>query len=197
MVELIKNERHVKLRPDNKIEVEKIQVEEFDAEEYLRTLNNLRSQRDSVKDNVEEINKVILDLTSVEIQVRDIRDREVAKQKEEVKSAAMSVKAVRYVGLLFLIPFFASIVKGKFYIPWFLYAFLGAGLIFTALPGLAEVLGPVFKVILTVLWSIAMGAIGLNANMRGLFSKDGLRAFAVAFISFMLAIGVFLVGILL
>jgi uncharacterized integral membrane protein (TIGR00698 family) len=111
---------------------------------------------------------------------------------KDLMALALSIKAVRYVGLLFLIPLFASIVKGRFYIPWYLWAFLTAGLIFSFLPDLAKALNPVFKPILTYLWSIAMAAIGLNANIKVLFSKDGAKAFLISFISFSVATSIFL-----
>lgn len=113
----------------------------------------------------------------------------------KVRTIALSVKAVRYIALLFLIPLFASFVKGRFFIPWYLWAFLVTGLAFSFIPGLAEILGPTCKSILTFLWSIAMAAIGLNANLKALFTKEGLKALGVSFISFMIAIAVFLIGI--
>ena len=119
----------------------------------------------------------------------------VTNMSSEVKAIALSVKAVRYVGLLFLIPLFASLAKNRPYVPWFLWAFIGAGLLFTFMPELAKALSPIFKLILTVLWSIAMGAIGLNANCKILFSKYGVKTLAVSFISFMVATGIFLVGL--
>lgn len=117
-----------------------------------------------------------------------------ANMSSEVQAIALSVKAVRYVGLLFLIPLFASFVKNKPSVPYFLWAFLGAGLLFTFMPELSKALSPIFELILTVLWSIAMGAIGLNANIKTLFSKYGLKTFAVSFISFMIATGILLLG---
>lgn len=119
----------------------------------------------------------------------------VADMSSEVKSIALSVKAVRYVGLLFLIPLFASLAKNRPHVPWFLWAFVGAGLLFTFMPELAKALKPIFKLILTVFWSIAMGAIGLNANCKILFSKYGVKTFIVSFISFMVATGIFLMGL--
>ncbi len=114
---------------------------------------------------------------------------------KDVQSLAMSVKAVRYMGLIFLVPLFGSFVKGKVYIPWYLWAFVGAGVLFTFMPDLAKWLVPSFKIILNVLWSIAMAAIGLNANMRTIFTKVGLRALAASLIAFLLACGIFVLGI--
>lgn len=119
----------------------------------------------------------------------------VASFDDKVRAIALSVKAVRYTGLLFLIPLFASFVKGRFFIPWYLWAFLVAGLCFSFIPGLAETLGPACKSILTFLWSIAMAAIGLNANLKVLLTRKGLKALGVSFISFMIAVAVFLIGI--
>lgn len=113
----------------------------------------------------------------------------------DVKAIALLVKTVRYVGLLLIIPLFASLVKGRLYIPWYLWAFLCAGLAFTFIPGLTRTLGPACKVILTVLWSISMAAIGLMADIKKIFSRVGIKACGVSFISFVIALGVLLIGI--
>lgn len=118
----------------------------------------------------------------------------VAGLSKEVQSLALAVKAVRYVGLLFLIPLFASFSKGRFTIPWYLVAYLGAGIFFTLMPDLAKVLRPAFKIILNVLWSIAMGSIGLNTNFKSLFTRSGMKVFAVSFLSFIFAVATFIVG---
>ncbi|MDP8213442.1 MAG: putative sulfate exporter family transporter [Candidatus Zapsychrus exili] len=118
----------------------------------------------------------------------------VAGLPAEVKTIALSIKAIRYVGLLLVIPLFASFVKGKMYFPWYLWCFLGAGVLCSFAPDTAAVLRPTFKLILNILWSIAMAAIGLNANLKDLFTKRGLRAFFASFISFMLAVSVFIIG---
>jgi len=113
----------------------------------------------------------------------------------EVKSMALAIKALRYIGLLLAIPLFSSFVRGKLYVPWYLWAFLGAGILFSALPGLADTLRPVLKPVLKILWSIAMGSIGLNADIRKIFTKDGLKSFGVSLLSFVIASAVFLGGI--
>jgi uncharacterized integral membrane protein (TIGR00698 family) len=110
----------------------------------------------------------------------------------DLLSLALSVKAVRYIGLLILIPLFASFVRGRFYVPWYLWGFLMAGLIFSFVPDLARAMNPIFKPALTYLWSIAMAAIGLNANLKTLFSANGFKAFIVSFFSFAIATSVFL-----
>jgi len=119
----------------------------------------------------------------------------VSDMPAHVKTTALSVKAVRYVGLLFLIPLFSSFVKRRFHIPWFLWFFLGAGVAFSLMPELAKTLRPSFKLILTVLWSIAMGAIGLSADIKKLFTKTGMKALGASFISFLVAIAIYIVGI--
>lgn len=110
----------------------------------------------------------------------------------DLMSLALSVKAVRFIGLLVLIPIFASFVKRKFYIPWYLLGFLAAGILFSFLPSLAKTFNPILDPILTYLWSIAMGAIGLNANLKILFSKEGVKTLIVCFVSFVITAGIFL-----
>ena len=107
-------------------------------------------------------------------------------------SAAIAIKATRYIALIFVIPLFASLAKGKIYIPWFLWAFLIAGIFFSFNPELAGMARPKMKIILDLLWCTAMAAIGLNADLKALITKSFLKAFAVSLISFILACGVFL-----
>ncbi|MBN2484016.1 MAG: putative sulfate exporter family transporter [Candidatus Omnitrophica bacterium] len=121
----------------------------------------------------------------------------VADLPGEVQNIAMSVKAVRYVGLLFMIPLFASIIKGKPYVPMVLWFFLGAGLLFSFFPTLTAAVKPFFKTLLNILWSMAMAAIGLNANAKKIFSREGLKALIVSLLSFFIATSVFLTGILI
>lgn len=121
----------------------------------------------------------------VKVAVRDFPDY--------IKLLAISVKAIRYSGLLFLIPLFASFSKGRLYVPWYLWGFLLGGLIFTFFP-IVEPLRPVLKIILTLFWSVAMAAIGLSASFKSVFSRQGMKAFAVSLLSFLIVVGVFLLG---
>ena len=114
---------------------------------------------------------------------------------ERIQNIALSVKAARYLGLVFLMPLFSSFVRKKFHIPWFIIAFLLAGAAFSYMPAVAEVVRPTFKTILTILWSSAMGAIGLNAEIKDLFTKEGAKIFLVCLISFVLAMGIFILNI--
>ncbi|MFH1233306.1 MAG: putative sulfate exporter family transporter [Patescibacteria group bacterium] len=116
---------------------------------------------------------------------------------KELVALAISVKAARYLGLFIAIPFFASLTKKKFYIPWFLWLFLAAGFVFSFAPAIAKPLTPIFKPVLDVLWAIAMAAIGLNADIKALLSDNGLKALLMAFIGFIAAILVFILGILI
>jgi uncharacterized integral membrane protein (TIGR00698 family) len=122
----------------------------------------------------------------------------VAQLPEKIQNIALSVKAIRYMGLLFLIPLFSSISRRKFYIPFYLYAFLGAGILFSILPvSITEPVMPYCKIIFKLLWSMAMAAIGLNAKWNTLFTRNGLRSFLISFIACSLAVGVFLTGLII
>lgn len=117
-----------------------------------------------------------------------------ANNAGDLMSLALSVKAVRYLGLLILIPLFSSFARGKFYIPLYLWAFLAAGVLVSFFPDLFKQLNSSLKLdlVLSYLWSTAMAAIGLNANFKILFSKTGVKTLAVTFISFLFATGIFL-----
>ena len=114
-----------------------------------------------------------------------------------VQKLALSVKATRYAALLFLIPLFSSLVKGRFHVPWFIWAFLGAGAVFSAFPSMAAILRPPLDFLLKLLWGIAMAAIGLNADIKTLFTKNGLKAIFVSVTSFIVVMLVFAVRFLL
>ncbi|MBU1783863.1 MAG: YeiH family protein [Candidatus Omnitrophica bacterium] len=119
---------------------------------------------------------------------------------KELASLALSVKAVRYIGLLIAIPLFSSLVKKKFYIPWFLWAFLGAGLLGSWISATNEILYtkalvPFIRPIYNISWSIAMAAIGLNVDVKRLSSNNGIKALIMAFAGFLAAIAVFFIGV--
>lgn len=104
----------------------------------------------------------------------------------------VSIKAIRYIFLLILIPLFSSFVKGKFHTPWYLWGFLAAGLLFSFFPSLVKSLNPILKPALDYLWGVSLAAIGLNANLKVLFSKDGMKTLLVSLISFLFAVFIFL-----
>jgi uncharacterized integral membrane protein (TIGR00698 family) len=115
----------------------------------------------------------------------------------EMLSLALSVKAGRYLGLLIGIPLFSSLIKKKLTCPWFLWAFLLAGLAGTWVystqgtsfhSALVLFINPVY----TISWSIAMSAIGLRANVKELLSNNGAKALIMAFAGFFAAILTFL-----
>jgi len=131
-------------------------------------------------------------VTSVPFLSRQLSDKELA-------SLALSIKAARYLGLLIAIPLFASLVQKRFYIPWVLWLFLGAGLLGTAVYAThrsfyVATLIPVVKPIYGVSWSIAMAAIGLNADARQLLSNHGAKALIMAFAGCVAAIATFFIG---
>jgi len=118
----------------------------------------------------------------------------------EMLSLALSIKAVRYLVLLIAIPLFSSLIKKKLSAPWFLWAFLVAGLIGTWIYSsqgyifhktIVKYIQPVH----IISWSIAMAAIGLNADARELFSNNGAKALLMAFAGFFAAILTVLAGL--
>lgn len=120
----------------------------------------------------------------------------IANSTNELATLALSIKAARYLILLIAIPVFASLTKRKIYIPWFLWAFLFAGILCTFLiPTWGILLKPTLKILLDVSWSIAMAGIGLSANPQSMFSDNGLKALIMAFTGFVVATAVFIIGI--
>jgi len=112
---------------------------------------------------------------------------------------AISIKAVRYLALIIAIPLFASLIRRKFFIPWYLWAFLIAGIagtmLFNSDPELfSTAFVPVVKHVHNISWAIAMAAIGLNADIKKLLSNRGARALVMAFSAYFAAVLIFLAG---
>jgi uncharacterized integral membrane protein (TIGR00698 family) len=121
---------------------------------------------------------------------------------KELVSLAMSIKALRYLGLIIAIPLFASLVHRRIVIPAALWIFVVAGLLGTSLqiafPSLsAEVVLPIISRIYSISWATAMAAIGLNANFAKLLSNQGIKALIMAFGGFFAATATFFIGLLL
>ncbi|MBL7049604.1 MAG: putative sulfate exporter family transporter [Nitrospira sp.] len=120
----------------------------------------------------------------------------------DTMALALSVKAFRYLGLLIVVPLFASLIEDRLSTPWILWAFLIAGLastwIYASYPDFhKDTLLPFVKPIHNVSWSIAMAAIGLNTNIKVLLSNNGSKALIMAFGGFFAAASVFFAGIYL
>jgi uncharacterized integral membrane protein (TIGR00698 family) len=120
--------------------------------------------------------------------------------EKELVSLALSIKAVRYLGLLIAIPLFASLIRRRFYVPWILLAFLGAGLLGTWIYSANEIfyantVAPLIKPIYDISWSIAMAAVGLNADVKKLLSNNGTKAVVMAFAGFFAATATFFIGL--
>lgn len=125
-----------------------------------------------------------------------------AATKENSIELALSVKAVRYLGLFIFIPVFSSLLTKKFNIPRFLWAYLIAGIIGTFFYvngfefykiGIAPIIKPIYK----ILWSVYLAAIGLNTNPKYLFSNYGAKAIIMSFAGFFTALVIFLLSIML
>lgn len=118
---------------------------------------------------------------------------------KELVSLALTVKAARYLSLLIAVPLFASLTRKRFYIPWTLWLFLGAGLLGTWISVThgdfySATLIPMVKPLYGLSWSIAMAAIGLNADVRKLLNNNGAKALIVAFAGCSAAIVTFFIG---
>jgi len=118
--------------------------------------------------------------------------------EKELIGLGLSVKAVRYLGLLIAIPLFASLIRKKLYIPWFLWAFLGAGLFGTYIcitnGNFYNSSRAFIEQVYNIFWSVAMAATGLNANINLLLSNNGTKAIIMAFCGFFAAVITFFIG---
>ncbi len=111
---------------------------------------------------------------------------------------ALSVKAIRYLGLLIAVPLFATLKKKKLTLPWYLWAFLGAGVVGSIIYArdntFYDKMMPAAGGIYNILWATAMGAIGLNMNVKKLLSNEGIKALIMAIGGFVAASAVFLMS---
>ncbi len=111
---------------------------------------------------------------------------------------ALLIKATRYLGLLITIPLFASMIKRRIYLPWYLWIFIASGVIGTFIySSHNEFYSTVFvsylKPLHGISWSIAMAAVGLNANIRHMLSTEGTKALVVSYSGFIIAVITFFV----
>ena len=137
----------------------------------------------------------------VKASVVDIPFLVVDMEPKKLASLATSIKAMRYLGLLIAIPLFASMAKGKISFPWVLWVFLLAGIAGSLIYKVdstfyTKTLVPVIKPIYNVSWSMAMAAIGLNADAKKLLSNNGTKALIMAFAGFIFATAAFLYGLM-
>ncbi len=135
----------------------------------------------------------------VKVAVRNVPFLRTDMSEMELMELALSVKSVRFLGLLIAIPLFGSFVKKKFHIPWVLWIFLIAGLggtyMYVKYEKIYETLIPHIKVIHDISWSIALAAIGLNADVKQLLSNNGIKSLIMAFAGSFTATAVFFAGI--
>lgn len=113
---------------------------------------------------------------------------------------ALSVKALRYLGLVFAIPVLSSMSHNKLHIPSTLWLFLAAGILGSLIYAYGQRfyidrLMPVIEPLYLLLWSSAMAAIGLNADLKFLFCDKGAKAIAMTFTGFVFACFTFLIGL--
>ncbi len=108
-------------------------------------------------------------------------------------------KSVRYLGLFFLLPFFASIEKKKIVLPYPLWLFLFAGIagsfIYSKAPlyysgDFSNLVTPLYN----LSWCGAMAAIGMRVSIFEFFSNNALKAFGAAMAGFIAAIVTFFIG---
>jgi uncharacterized integral membrane protein (TIGR00698 family) len=118
---------------------------------------------------------------------------------DELATMALSFKALKYLALVIAIPLLSSLTRGKLYIPpvvvlFILSAIAGTTFYLFDKEGYTKNLIPVIEPVYTFSWSIAMAAIGLNANLTELLSNNGARALIMSFAGFFAAVTVFLIG---
>lgn len=138
----------------------------------------------------------------VRIAVETIPYLDAVMPARELVSLSLSVKAVRFLGLLIAIPVFASLVKRKFYISWVPWVFLISGVIGTWIYTshrffYTDILIPFIRPLHMVSWSIALASIGLSASAEKLLSNNGARALIMVFIGFFAATITFFAGLYL
>lgn len=119
-------------------------------------------------------------------------------KNSEFYTLASGIKAARYLGLLVAIPLFSSLIRKKVSVPYYLWVYLGVGLFVSYIPYISDFVAAniaMLKTILTILWAIAMATIGLNANLKAVFTLNGVKSVVMAFVGLLAAIFTFIIGI--
>ncbi len=135
----------------------------------------------------------------VKAAMADIPGLKKAISPNDAVKLAMTIKATRYLGLLFMLPLFGILMKhGKgmsFTLIVFVVAGVAGSIIYKQYPALyTNTLLPLSKPVYGLLWSMAMAAIGLNADAGKLMTDNGIKALIMALAGFFAAILVFLCG---
>ncbi|GAB4534446.1 MAG: putative sulfate exporter family transporter [Thermodesulfovibrionia bacterium] len=135
----------------------------------------------------------------IRIAMRNISYTERVVSGWQILPLVFSIKAMKYLGLFLSIPIFTSIMKKRLSIPYVLWIFLVSGIIGTLIfrynePFYNDLMPHVISPLHKVSWSIALSAIGLNADINRLLSDSGIKALVMAFVGLSSAIIIFFIA---
>lgn len=107
---------------------------------------------------------------------------------------AMTIKTMRVLLLVVVLPLISFIVRKRIFIPWYLFVFIAVGALFSFVPE-AKIYQNVFKSAYGFIFPVAMAAIGLNTNVAAAL-KEFSRGFAATLASLAVVLALFVYFVL-
>lgn len=107
---------------------------------------------------------------------------------------AMVIKSMRVSLLVVVLPMISYIIRKRIFIPWYLFIFIGVGVLFSFVPEIKPYSGTL-KTVYGLIFPVAMAAIGLNTNIAAAF-KEFSRGFAVTLVSLAVVLALFVYFVL-
>jgi len=85
-MDLVQDKREVKI-VEEKVHITRTTTEQYDAEEFLRTVQKLEFQKEQHESAMKDIGELLKELKDKEEEVLELRKKENEKQKDAVKEA--------------------------------------------------------------------------------------------------------------
>jgi uncharacterized membrane protein YadS len=109
---------------------------------------------------------------------------------KNVATFGLAVKSVRIALLIVSIPIVSYMVRRRFYLPWFLVAFIAVGVLFSYVP-IPDAASQRVLEIYNLCFTAALASVGLNADVRKV-GPQLLKPLALILLVFLLDLGLFL-----
>jgi uncharacterized integral membrane protein (TIGR00698 family) len=113
----------------------------------------------------------------------------------ELRDLAVSVKLMRVALLILIVPILSYVVRGRFYVHWFIIVFALLGIVFTYSPSTKDFVYTIVP-FSEYFFPIALGSIGLNTDMKSVINS-GVNPLIAGLLGFVAGVALFLLGTLI